>query len=105
MGLRVPETQSAYIRGFFDAEGGIPHSTSARFYIQLCQKDKVKMEKLKLMLQRLGIASGVVHNPSQRVDPNYWRLFISSRSYLDFIRIIGTWHPRKIKILEKRKMI
>ncbi len=27
-------THAGYIRGFFDAEGGIPHHLSARFYIQ-----------------------------------------------------------------------
>ncbi|MDO8499289.1 MAG: LAGLIDADG family homing endonuclease [bacterium] len=103
--LKTQAEQKSYIRGFFDAEGGIPHSSSARFYIQLVQKDKTKMRKLKKMLIGLGICTGKVHNPSRRVDPNYWRLFVLAKSQKDFVRIIGTWHPRKIKILARRVMI
>jgi intein-encoded DNA endonuclease-like protein len=36
------EKKSFYIRGFFDAEGGIPHK-KGRFYIQLVQKNLEKI--------------------------------------------------------------
>jgi len=103
--LETSEEQAAYICGFFDAEGGIPHSRYATFYIQLVQKDREKMQMLKELLQSLGIKTGVLHNPSHRVDPNYWRCFVSTASHSDFVRIIGSLHPMKRAILKERMKI
>lgn len=103
--LNSTEEQAGYIRGFFDAEGGVPHGTQARFYIQLVQKDQIKIEKLAKMLDALGISCGKIHNPSKRVDPNYWRIFVSSKSHKNFVKIIGSHHPLKTEILRKRMMI
>jgi DNA-binding transcriptional regulator WhiA len=103
--LKSKKEKVSYLRGFFDAEGGIPHNQNARFYIQLVQKDKQKIFSIKEMLAELGIRTGKIHNPSKRIDPNYWRIFVLAESQLDFVKIIGTWHPRKIKLLEKRMMI
>ncbi|TAN33505.1 hypothetical protein EPN28_01690 [Patescibacteria group bacterium] len=103
--LKSREEQKAYIRGFFDAEGGVPHHITARLYIQLVQKDKAKICKLKQMLKKMSIVCGKVHNPSKRVDPDYWRIFVRANSLQDFIRVIGSWHPAKQKILSKRVMI
>ncbi|MBU6323813.1 MAG: LAGLIDADG family homing endonuclease [Patescibacteria group bacterium] len=97
--------KAAYIRGFFDAEGGIPHSRNAKFYIQLVQKDKRKMQSIKEVLQSLGINTGALHNPSRRVDPNYWRIFVSTASHADFARIIGSSHPMKRARFAERMMI
>ena len=94
-----------YIRGFCDAEGGIPKKNTDRFYIQLVQKDKPKLEKLKCMLKTLGIKVGKIHNPSKRIDPDYWRFFVSRESHKDFCTYVSTWHPRKQQILRKRMMI
>lgn len=94
----------AYIRGFFDAEGGIPHN-NGKFYIQLVQKDLIKMETIKKVLTDLGISCGKIHNPSVRVDPDYWRLFISRKSHKEFALIIGSWHPVKSEIFSKWMMI
>lgn len=105
LSLKTSEEKEAYIRGFFDAEGGIPHSRNAPFYIQLVQKDKGKMQMLKELLQSLGIKTGVLHNPSHRVDPNYWRCFVSTTSHSDFARIVGSWHPVKSARFEERMMI
>jgi len=106
LSLRTSDEKAAYIRGFFDAEGGIPSKESNRFYIQLVQKDKKKkIERLKKILSDLGIETGAVHNPSVRVDPNYWRVFVSARSYRRFSKMIWSWHPRKKEILRKRMMI
>lgn len=90
-----------YIRGFFDAEGGIPHK-KGRFYIQLVQKDFEKIRKLKCLLKDIGIKSGKIHNPSKRVDPNYWRIFILSKYHKRFAEIINSYHPIKIKIFRER---
>lgn len=103
--LSTEKEKRSYIRGFFDAEGGIPHLPDAKFYIQLVQKNKKKIESLKNILLSMGIDSGVVHNPSVRVDPNYWRVFIATRSHQRFARLIGSWHPRKAVIFARRMKI
>ena len=94
-----------YVRGFFDAEGGIPRNNKVRFYIQLTQNNKEKLEKLKKILNSLGIKTGKIHNPSQSVDPDYWRMYVLANSQEAFIRKIGSWHPRKIRALRKRVKI
>ncbi len=94
-----------YVRGFFDAEGGIPRNNKVRFYIQLTQNNKEKLEKLKKILNSLGIKTGKIHNPSQSVDPDYWRMYVLANSQEVFIRKIGSWHPRKIRALRKRVKI
>jgi intein-encoded DNA endonuclease-like protein len=70
----------SYIRGFFDAEGGIPHNKEARFYIQLVQKNKQKLVEIKRILSELNIDVGKIHNPSKKVDPDLWRIYILSNS-------------------------
>ncbi len=99
------EEQVFYIRGFFDAEGGIPHNLKDLFYIQLVQKDRIKIEKITKMLKSLGIETGKIHNPSSKVDPNYWRVYVRAKSHSEFIQKIGSWHPFKSKIFQKRMMI
>lgn len=103
--LKESVEQIAYIRGFFDAEGGIPRNLQRTFYVQLVQKDKIKIEKLKAMLIALKISSGLIHNPSVKVDPDYWRIFISTKSHQQFAKTIGSWHPRKYALLRERMMI
>jgi len=95
----------AYIRGYFDAEGGIPKDNKHWMYIQLSQKNKPELEALVVVLEELGIKCGKVHCPSIKVDPEYWRFYVSRQSHQDFIRIIGSWHPRKQKILTMRVKI
>lgn len=98
--------RAAYIRGFFDAEGGIPQNSQSRFYVQLVQKDRKKVESLKVILEEFNIYTGIIHNPSYRVDPHYWRIFVRACSWKDFIIKIGSWHPRKRRLLTERwKMI
>ncbi|KKU82937.1 MAG: LAGLIDADG homing endonuclease [Parcubacteria group bacterium GW2011_GWA2_47_8] len=97
--------QIAYIRGFFDAEGGIPQKGQARFYIQLVQKDYKKLQIIKDWLTALEIGVGKIHNPSARVDPHYWRMFVRTHSHQRFMSIIGSWHPRKQAIFESRMVI
>lgn len=93
------ESQKAFIRGYFDAEGGVPKNIASRFYIQICQKNKCELEYIKNILEVLNILSGEIHNPSINVDPYYFRFYISARSYNEFIKLIGSWHPRKRQIL------
>ena len=90
-----------YIRGYFDAEGSVPLKEGARMYIYFCQKDLIDLEEVKTFLQELGINCGITHNPSSKKDPDYWRFFVSSKSYSDFAQKIGSMHPIKQRILEK----
>jgi hypothetical protein len=57
---------------------------------------------LKDFLAEAGIETGSLHNPSVRVDPDYWRLYVRTISHGSFGRVIGSWHPRKRALLEKR---
>lgn len=102
--LKSRREKIMYLRGFFDAEGGVPHTNGA-FYIQLVQKDYAKVAAIKQLLSDLGIESGKIHNPSYRVDPDYWRIFISRSDHALFAKRIGSWHPVKQVILRKRMMI
>jgi hypothetical protein len=96
------DERRAYARGYFDAEGGIPRDPKARFYIQLVQKDLEDLRELRAILDRMGIACGKLHNPSVRVDPDYWRFFVRASSRRRFAERIGSWHPRKRELLETR---
>ncbi len=98
--LQSASEKIMYLRGFFDAEGGIPRKPG-RFYIQLVQKDHRKIEVIKNLLGSLGIEGGKIHNPSQRVDPDYWRVFILQKHHALFAKIIGSWHPIKSHIFRE----
>jgi hypothetical protein len=99
------EARLAYVSGFFDAEGGIPRSSNVRFYVQLALKDCQKLERIKQILTRSDISCGKIHNPSSRVDPEYWRFYVSTKSHVDFARKITSLHPIKKPILRKRMKI
>ena len=94
--------RAAFVRGYFDAEGGIPRDPSARFYVQLVQKDFADLTRVRDFLEQLNIKCGRVHNPSVRVDPGYWRFYVLARSHEDFIERVGSWHPRKRMLLDQR---
>jgi hypothetical protein len=99
--LETEAERLAYVRGYFDAEGGLPRSPRSRFYIQITQKDRVELAKVRLILESVGISCGVLHNPSVEADPDYWRFFVRARSYMTFALTIRSWHPRKKAILER----
>ncbi|MCX6806902.1 MAG: LAGLIDADG family homing endonuclease [Candidatus Berkelbacteria bacterium] len=103
--LSSKDEKIAYARGYFDSEGGIPKDTKQCFYIQLSQKNKNELVKLKNILESLGIKCGKIHIPSIRVDPNYYRFFISRNSHQEFVNMIGSWHARKNKIFKLRMKI
>ncbi len=101
----TPEEMAAFARGYFDAEGGVPRDPVARFYIQFVQKDLGDLSILRDRLSALGISCGRIHNPSVRVDPDYWRFFIRARSQSNFCLNVSSWHPRKRPLLEVRTTI
>ena len=84
-----------YIRGYFDTDGGVAKSPRVRFYVYFCQKDLNDLKMCKQYLTDLHIDCGEIHNPSKKVDPHYWRFYVKAKSYLEFVKIIGSWHPEK----------
>ena len=95
----------AYIRGYFDAEGGMPKNNNDFLYFQFGQKDKADLIQVKCWLEGIGIKCGKIHNPSKKVDNNYWRFFVSKTSHRDFMEIVGSWHPRKKNQIKLRMKI
>ena len=91
----------SYARGFFDAEGGVPADPQDPPYIYFAQKNRKDLEELWGLLRLLGISCGRIHQPSVRADPDYWRFYVSHSSHIRFARLVGSWHPRKMRILEQ----
>ena len=91
-----------FARGYFDAEGGTPRDAEARFYIQLTQKNRRDLENLRSAIIAEGIRCGCLHNPSVRVDPDYWRFYIATASHRHFMTRIGSWHPRKRSLFRQK---
>lgn len=94
--------RAAYIRGYFDAEGGIPRALKSRFYVQFVQKDYSDLEEVRSHLLVLGVDCGRMHNPSRLVDPEYWRFYVRCCSWSGFATRVGSWHPSKRAILDLR---
>jgi len=88
-----------YVRGYFDAEGGVSRSAKVNYYLYFAQKNLDDLKEVKIYLKELGIYCGQLHNPSKKVDPHYWRFFVRARSYNDFAKTIGSWHPVKSHFL------
>lgn len=80
----------AYARGYFDAEGGIPRDSKARFYVQLTQKNRDDLVDLRRRFERLGLNCGRLHVPSASVDPDYWRFYVATRSHDRFIQEVSS---------------
>ena len=94
-----------YTRGYFDADGGLPRRTESRFYVQFCQKDRRSLETVTKILEVEGIICGRIHNPSAKVDPNYWRFFVRASSWQRFLALVGSWHPIKRVQVQARMKI
>ena len=100
--IRSRKDKVEYIRGYFDTEGGIAKQSHVRYYIYFAQKDYPDLAKLLMYLEELGIVCGKIHNPSHRVDPDYFRFYVSAKSYHDFAETIGSWHPEKKSYLRMK---
>jgi intein-encoded DNA endonuclease-like protein len=101
--LQTDVEKIAYIRGYFDAEGGTSHDDNVRFYLQFAEKNKNRLEEVKNLLVQLGFECGKIHCPNLQEDPDYRRFYIRASSYDKFIDTIGSWHPRKEKIFSERR--
>jgi intein/homing endonuclease len=91
-----------YVRGYFDADGGMPTSSSSRLYLQFAQKSRSSLETVASVLESWDIHCGRIHNPSAAVDPDYWRIYVRSVSHQRFLTLVGSWHPRKRQQIETR---
>lgn len=95
---------AAFIRGYFDAEGGVPADKHDRFYVQFVQKDYADLARVRDLLGLLDVQCGRLHNPSVRQDADYWRFYVLAASHRQFIRAVGSWHPRKRMLLDERAL-
>jgi hypothetical protein len=84
-----------YVRGYFDAEGGIPARSGAEPYVYFAQKNHEDLDEVRRILTESGIDCGRIHNPSAAVDPRYWRFYVRRASIARFCSVGGSWHPRK----------
>jgi hypothetical protein len=96
------EDKVEYVRGYFDAEGGMARSSKVWFYIYFCQNDLNDLRQVRNYLEEIGISCGVIHNPSKKADPEYWRFYVRAKSYKKFANVIGSSHPEKSKILRMK---
>lgn len=91
-----------YIRGYFDAEGCIPRNLNSRYYIYFAQKNKIDLLELRSYLIDVGIQCGKVHNPSKKIDPDYYRFYVLAKSHKRFSNLVGSLHPEKSKYLRMK---
>ena len=78
---------------------------STFYTFSFLKKDRDDLKSLREMLESLGINCGEIHNPSMKVDKNYWRFFLSRKSHRKFMQDIGSWHPRRFRQIELRMKI
>jgi len=83
----------AYVAGFFDAEGGIPHDTNKPLYIQFVQKDQKELEDVVKILEQSSVKCGKIHQYDKKTG--CWRFFVKRGSHLRFIELIKSEHPEK----------
>ena len=100
--IETLEDKKDYIQGYFDAEGGIAKQSSVRYYIYFAQKDYKDLVQVRMYLTDVGIVCGKIHNPSAKIDPNYWRFYVAAKSYRDFAVKIGSRHPEKKSYLRMK---
>jgi len=99
--LRTRKDIIHYVRGYFDAEGAVASPAASAPYLYFGQKNRLDLEELRSLLCGLRVMCGKIHNPSCRVDPDYWRFFVSRRSIERFAKLVGSWHPRKARWLDE----
>jgi hypothetical protein len=91
-----------YLKGYFDAEGGIAHDPKVRFYLYYCQKNFDELVQIKNWLEGLNISCGKIHTPNGVKDPDFWRFYIAANSYSKFAKKIGSIHPEKWPLLRMK---
>lgn len=113
--LKSPQKiQKEYVRGFFDAEGGIPHVEKreikpTNIRVHFSQGNKKSLVELKKMINNFGIKTGSVCGPyfkKNYKDPQYALMIHGIKEVTQFYQIFGSLHSLKIKRLSIiRKMM
>ena len=97
--LKTQEEKTAYIRGFFDAEGGIypPQKSHSKPYLYLHSKHQDNLNQVANVLSEFQIESRI-----WRTHINEYCLSIGKKaSRIAFSQIVGFGLPRKQSNLEK----
>lgn len=107
------ETKIEYVRGFFDAEGGVPHvekgwveNKNVRIHFTQCNKKC--LDELKQIVSDLGIKMGKVCGPyfKKGYKTTVYRLKIHGIwEVVNFFDKIGSLHPEKnhrLSLIKKR---
>ena len=89
------ETITSYIRGFFDAEGGLPRKIDidSQKYIIFSQKNKESLEFIRKKLQEIKI------EPTNLTRcGGVWEFRITKKKcIIEFIEVIGSFHQDKVE--------
>lgn len=94
------DVKLAYITGFFDAEGGIPHLEKMRnpskknLYVKFVQKNKESLEFIKKTLENENVNMGKVY-----YSDNKYVVKVNMHSIPSFSQLIFPQHPAKAKRL------
>lgn len=92
------EIQINYLRGFFDAEGGLPKNpeTAKQKYLAFSQKNRESIEFLREILIKKNF------NPTNiTFCGNVWEFRLTrKKDIVNFCKTIGSWHSEKRKRLE-----
>ncbi|MBI2667644.1 LAGLIDADG family homing endonuclease [Candidatus Woesearchaeota archaeon] len=102
------EIIKSYIKGFFDAEGGIPHIEEREIApkdirIHFSQGNKQSLSELKSLIERFNIKTGKVCGPYYKKgysNPQYVLMIHGIKEMIKFYNLIGSLHPLKIKRFE-----
>jgi intein-encoded DNA endonuclease-like protein len=79
-----------YVRGFWDAEGGLPQTTK-QTYISFDQKNRCALEFIRNILSTAGF-----HPTNITLTGQCWQFRITRKNELArYFREIGTSHPEK----------
>src|SRR3989338_8156069 len=94
-----PEIQTQYIRGFFDAEGGLPKNpaTATQRYISFSQKNRESLEFVReILVRKKYIPTNITF------CGNVWEFRITRKmNMINFCKNIGSWHAEKKVRLNK----
>lgn len=88
------EIKKAYIEGFFDAEGHVPHNNTKRYQIDFSQKDIKSLEFVKDVLENIGIKCGKI---STNRLPIYGKDNI--RKFYSTLNLLNLERSKRIRIL------
>lgn len=98
------DIKKAYIRGFFDAEGGVPHIEKKKqeqknIRIYFSQVSKNALTELKTLIEEFGIKCGRISGPYFKIGykhPTYGLRIHGIKEVAKFSVLIGSMHPEKI---------